>query len=310
MLRYIGMRIVQLVPVLLVMSLVVFFVLYLLPGDPAMVILSGQAALAGPKEVAALRQEMGLNDPVYVQYGRFLLGALQGDLGTSVRFRRPVTEILLEQFPATLQLSLAAMVLAVVTGLSLGIFAAVYRNTAFDILGMIAALLFVSTPIFWSGLMLIFLFAFRLGWFPSAGGSGWRGLVLPAVTLGLTAAGMIARLTRSGLIEIMGQDYIRTARAKGLHRWAIIARHALKNTLIPVITVIGLQFGAMLSGAVITETVFSRPGLGRLTVNAILWKDFRLVQGAIFFTAVCYVLANLIVDVVYAWLDPRIRYES
>jgi ABC-type dipeptide/oligopeptide/nickel transport system permease component len=274
-----------------------------------MIMLSGQSALAGPEDVAKLREEMGLNDPIYVQYGRFLIGAIQGDLGTSVRLRRPVTEIILEQFPSTLLLSVVGMSIAMVLGLAIGTIAAIWQHSWADTIGMIVALFFVSTPIFWSGLMLIFFFSFRLGWLPSTGAGGWKALILPAFTIGLTAVGMIARLTRSGLIEVLSQDYIRTARAKGLSKWVVIFRHAMKNALIPIVTMVGLQFGAMLSGAVITETVFSRPGIGRLMVNAILWKDFKLVQGAILVTALSYMLVNLLIDLLYARIDPRIGYE-
>jgi len=252
---------------------------------------------------------MGLNDPIYVQYGRYLANAIRGDLGTSARFRRPVTEILMEQFPATLLLSVVGMSVALVFGLTIGIVAAIWRYSWLDTLGMFLALLGVSTPIFWSGLMAIFIFSFRLGWLPSTGTGGWKGMVLPAFTLGLVATGTIARLTRSGLIEVMSQDYVRTARAKGLGEWWVISRHAMKNAMIPIVTVLGLQFGAMLSGAVITETVFSRPGIGRLVVSAILWEDYALAQGAILLIAICFVLVNLMVDASYAWLDPRIRYE-
>jgi peptide/nickel transport system permease protein len=308
MLKYLIQRTVQLIPILVIISVIVFLIMYLLPGDPAMLMLTGQSATS-MEQVERLREQMGLNDPIYVQYGRFLAGAIQGDLGTSARFRRPVTAVILEQFPATLRLAIAGIAIGIAMGLAIGTAAALWRHSWIDTVGMFFALFGVSTPIFWSGLMLIFVFAFGLHWLPSTGTGGWKGMILPAFTLGFIAAGTIARLTRSGFIEVMSQDYIRTARAKGLREWFVISRHAMKNALIPIVTIIGLQFGGMLSGAVITETVFSRPGLGRLMVSAILWKDFRLAQGAILLTAFCYVLVNLIVDVSYAWLDPRIRYE-
>jgi peptide/nickel transport system permease protein len=307
MLKYLGSRLVQLVPVLFLMSVMVFLILYLLPGDPATLALIGHGATT-MEHVEELREQMGLNDPIYVQYGRYLANAIRGDLGTSARFRRPVTEILMEQFPATLELSVIGMSVALVFGLTIGIVAAIWRYSWVDTMGMFLALLGVSTPIFWSGLMAIFFFSFRLGWLPSTGTGGWKGMVLPAFTLGWVATGTIARLTRSGLIEVMSQDYVRTARAKGLGEWLVISRHAMKNAMIPIVTVLGLQFGAMLSGAVITETVFSRPGIGRLVVSAILWEDYALAQGAILLIAICFVLVNLMVDVSYAWLDPRIRY--
>jgi peptide/nickel transport system permease protein len=308
MLEYLGKRLVQLVPVLFLMSVIVFLIMYLLPGDPAMLALLGQSATS-VEHMERLREEMGLNDPVYIQYGRYLAGAIRGDLGISARFRKPVTAVVLEQFPATLQLSIVGMSIALVLGLAIGTAAAIWRYSWVDTVGMFVALIGVSTPIFWSGLMAIFLFAFRLGWLPSTGTGGWKGMVLPAFTLGLVATGTIARLTRSGLIEVMSQDYIRTARAKGLGEWLVISHHAMKNAMIPIVTIVGLQFGGMLSGAVITETVFSRPGIGRLMVSAILWEDYALAQGAILLVAICFVLVNLMVDVSYAWLDPRIRYE-
>jgi peptide/nickel transport system permease protein len=308
MLEYLGKRLVQLVPVLFLMSVIVFLIMYLLPGDPAMLALLGQSATS-VEHMERLREEMGLNDPVYIQYGRYLAGAIRGDLGISARFRKPVTAVVLEQFPATLQLSIVGMSIALVLGLAIGTAAAIWRYSWVDTVGMFVALIGVSTPIFWSGLMAIFLFAFRLGWLPSTGTGGWKGMVLPAFTLGLVATGTIARLTRSGLIEVMSQDYIRTARAKGLGEWLVIYHHAMKNAMIPIVTIVGLQFGGMLSGAVITETVFSRPGIGRLMVSAILWEDYALAQGAILLVAICFVLVNLMVDVSYAWLDPRIRYE-
>ena len=307
MLKYLGRRLVELIPVLLIMSVMVFLIMYLLPGDPVMLMLEGQS-ITSMEQVEKIREEMGLNDPIYVQYGRFLAGAIRGDLGTSARFRRPVTEVILEQFPATLRLSIAGMSIALVVGLTIGVIAAIRRYSWVDTLVMFLSLFGVSTPIFWSGLISILFFAFRLGWLPSTGTGGWKGLILPAFTLGFAATGTIARLTRSGLIEVMSQDYITTARAKGLREFWVLSRHAMKNAMIPIVTIAGLQFGGMLSGAVITETVFSRPGIGRLMVSAILWKDFRLAQGAILLTAVSFVLVNLLVDVSYTWLDPRIRY--
>ena len=308
MLEYLGKRLIQLIPVLFLMSVIVFVVLYLLPGDPATLALIGHGATT-LAHVEELREQMGLNDPIYVQYGRYLANALRGNLGTSARFRRPVVEVILEQFPSTLKLAIVGMSIALVMGLSIGVVAAIWRYSWLDTLGMLLALVGVSTPIFWSGLMAIFLFSFRLGWLPSTGTGGWKGMVMPALTLGFVATGTIARLTRSCLIEVMSQDYIRTARANGLREWVVISRHAMKNAMIPVVTVLGLQFGGMLGGAVITETVFSRPGLGRLMVSAILWEDYPLAQGAILLTALSFVLVNLAVDVSYAFLDPRIHYK-
>jgi ABC-type dipeptide/oligopeptide/nickel transport system permease component len=310
MLRYIGNRLIQLIPVLFLISLIVFMIMHALPGDPAQLMLAGaESGSVTPERLEELRTQMGLTDPLYVQYWRFLSGAVQGDLGESIRLRSPVTELIAERFGATLQLSLGGLLFAIVIGLGTGILAALKQNSWIDTTTMFLAYIGVSMPIFWLGLLLILLFSFQLRWFPPAGGSGLQGLVLPSITLGFVSAGIISRLTRSSLIETLQEDYIRTTRAKGIPERLIISRHALKNAFLPVITMVGIQFGGMLAGAVVTETVFSRPGLGRLVVSAILWKDYPLVQGIVLFLAVIYVVVNLLVDVSYAWLDPRIRYE-
>lgn len=310
MLRYIGNRLVQLIPVLLLISLIVFMIMHALPGDPAQLMLAGaESGSVTPERLEELREQMGLNDPLTVQYWRFISHAVQGDLGESIRLRSPVTELIGERFWATIQLSLGGMFFAVLIGLSTGIVAALNQNSWIDTVSMFLAYIGVSMPLFWLGLLLILIFSFQLRWFPPAGGSGFKSLVLPSVTLGFVSAGVISRLTRSSLIETMNEDYVRTARAKGLPERMTVSRHALKNAFIPVITMFGIQFGGMLAGAVVTETVFSRPGLGRLIVSAILWKDYPLVQGIVLFLAVIYVLVNLLVDVSYAWLDPRIRFN-
>ncbi len=310
MLRYIGNRLIQLIPVLFLISLIVFMIMHALPGDPAQLMLAGaESGSVTPERLEELRTQMGLTDPLYVQYWRFLSRAVQGDLGESIRLRSPVTELIAERFGATLQLSLGGLLFAIVIGLGTGILAALKQNSWIDTTTMFLAYIGVSMPIFWLGLLLILLFSFQLRWFPPAGGSGLQGLVLPSITLGFVSAGIISRLTRSSLIETLQEDYIRTTRAKGIPERLIVSRHALKNAFLPVITMVGIQFGGMLAGAVVTETVFSRPGLGRLVVSAILWKDYPLVQGIVLFLAVIYVVVNLLVDVSYAWLDPRIRYE-
>jgi peptide/nickel transport system permease protein len=294
---YIGNRIVQLIPVLFLISLTVFMILHALPGDPAQIMLSGaEGGSVTPERLEELRASMGLSDPLPVQYWRFISRAAVGDLGESIRLRAPVRDLILERFGSTLQLSLAAMFVAVVVGLTAGIIAALKQNTWVDTASMVFAYIGVSMPLFWLGLMFIQVFSFQLRWFPPAGGSDFRSLVLPALSLGLVSAGIISRLTRS-------------ARAKGLPARLTLLRHALKNAFIPVITIMGLQFGGMLAGAVVTETVFSRPGIGRLVVSAILWKDYPLVQGIVLFLAVMYLLVNLLVDISYAWLDPRIHYN-
>ena len=310
MLAYLGRRLAQLVPVLLLISLIVFLILHALPGDPAMLMLAGaEGGAVSAERIAELQEAMGLNDPLPVQYGRFLLGSLRGDLGESIRLRTPVTEVILERFAFTVQLSLGGLVCALLLGITTGILSALRPNGWTDVLFSLMAYFGMSMPLFWLGLMLIFLFAFQLKWFPPSGSEGLDRLVLPSLTLGFVSAGAISRLTRSSLMEVLHEDYIRTAQAKGLARHRIVQRHALKNALIPVVTIVGLQFGGMLAGAVVTETVFSRPGLGRLVVQAILWKDYPLAQGIILFMAVLFLAANLLVDISYAWLDPRIRFH-
>ena len=310
MLAYLGRRLAQLVPVLLLISLIVFLILHALPGDPAMLMLAGaEGGAVSAERIAELQEAMGLNDPLPVQYGRFLFGILRGDLGESIRLRTPVTEVILERFAFTIQLSLGGLVCALLLGITTGILSALRPNGWTDVLFSLMAYFGMSMPLFWLGLMLIFLFAFQLKWFPPSGSEGLDRLVLPSLTLGFVSAGAISRLTRSSLLEVLHEDYIRTAQAKGLARHRIVQRHALKNALIPVVTIVGLQFGGMLAGAVVTETVFSRPGLGRLVVQAILWKDYPLAQGIILFMAVLFLSANLLVDISYAWLDPRIRFH-
>ena len=309
MIGYATGRIVQLVPVLLLISVVVFGIMHVLPGDPAELMLAGaEGGAITPQRLGQLRQEMGLNDPLALQFWHFARGAVVGDLGTSVRFRVPVLALILDGLAATLALSSAGLVVSLLIGVPLGIAAAVRQNTWLDTLAMAVAYLGASMPVYWVGLVLILLFSFDLGWFPPAGGSGLRALVLPALTLGLVSAGIISRLIRASMIEVLSEDYIRAARAKGLSERLILWRHALINGLIPVITMVGLQFGAMLAGAVVTEIVFSRPGIGRLVVNAILQKDYPLVQGCVLFIAALYLIVNLLVDISYAWIDPRIRY--
>jgi ABC-type dipeptide/oligopeptide/nickel transport system permease component len=309
--RYLLNRILQLLPVLWLISLIVFAVMHLLPGDPAELMLQGaEGGATTPERLAEIRREMGLDDPLLVQYGRFLGNALIGDLGTSIRFRTPVIELILERFWYTLELALAGLAVALIVGVPLGMAAAVRQNTWTDAGVMTLAYVGASMPVYWLGLILILFFSFTLNWFPPAGADSWRSLVLPAVTIGFVSAGLISRLVRSSMIEVLSEDYIRTSRAKGLSERLVLWRHGLKNALIPVVTMVGLQFGAMLAGAVVTETVFSRPGVGRLVVSAILSKDYPLVQGCILFLAVTYLLVNLLVDVAYAWFDPRIRYGA
>ena len=302
-------RLVQMIPVLFLISLIVFGIMHLLPGDPALLMLAGaEGGAIPPERIAQLRAQMGLDDPVPVQYWRFLTGAMVGDLGESIRFREPVLDMILDRLGSTVELAVAGLICAMLIGIPLGIVAAVREGGWIDAFCMTVSYLGASIPVYWLGLVLIFFFALNLGWFPSAGGESLRALVLPALTLGLISAGIIARLVRSSMIEVLQEDYMRTGRAKGLPRSLLLWRHGIKNAMIPVVTILGLQFGGMLAGTVVTETVFSRPGVGRLIVNAIIAKDYPLVQGAVLFLAMIYVLVNLMVDILYAYLDPRIRY--
>ena len=306
MLIYLARRVLGVVPVLFGVMLAVFSMLFLVPGDPVKIMLA--EFVTTPDQIAQMRAQLHLDEPLLQQYGRFVAGALRGDLGTSIRSRRPVATEIGENVASTGGLALASMAVAVAIGVPLGLLAALFRNSWLDVGSMVVALLGVSMPSFWLGLLLIFAFSLRLAWFPATGGGDLVHLVLPSVTLGTIAAAIIARLTRSSMLEVLGQDYVRTARAKGLGAWSVVVRHALKNALIPIITIFGLQFGNLLAGAVIVETVFGRPGLGRLIVGGILTKDFPLVHGTVLFVATAYVMINVLVDVAYAFADPRIRY--
>jgi ABC-type dipeptide/oligopeptide/nickel transport system permease component len=309
--RYLLNRVMQLVPVLFIISLVVFAIMHVLPGDPAELMLAGaEGGAITPERLSELKEQMGLNDPLVVQFVRFIGGALVGDLGESIRFRAPVTDLILDRFGSTIALAVSGLLISLSIGLPLGMLAAVRQNSWIDAFAMGFAYVGASMPVYWVGLVFILLFSFNLGWFPPAGADDWRSLVLPAFTLGVVSAGVISRLIRSSMVEVLSEDYIRAARAKGLGERLILWRHGLKNAMIPVITMLGLQFGAMLAGAVVIETVFSRPGIGRLVVAAILQKDYPLVQGCVVFLAAVYLFVNLLVDLAYAWLDPRIRYGA
>jgi peptide/nickel transport system permease protein len=307
MLQYIGRRLIGAVPVLWGVATLVFVVMRLLPGDPAALMLSEGGGSA--EAIAELRTELGLDEPLILQYGRYLSNLLRGDLGTSLFSHRPVVTTIAEQLPSTVELALAAMLVAINLGTVLGIVAAVKHGTWLDTLATGLAVTGVSVPIFWSALILIWLLSLQLGWLPATGQGTPAHLAMPALVLGFASAGAIARLVRSSLLDVLGQDFVNTARAKGLREGSILVRHALKNAFIPVITVIGLQFGFLLGGTVVTETVFARRGIGRLMVDAILSKDFPIVQGVALLVALVYTLVNLGIDVAYAYLDPRIHYE-
>ncbi|HWN53615.1 MAG TPA: ABC transporter permease [Methylomirabilota bacterium] len=302
-------------PVLFGVSVLVFAVLHLAPGDPAAIMLGAQAT---KEDVVRLHRDLGLDQPLVVQYVRWMGHVLQGDLGRSIPLGRAVLPEVLLRFKATLVLTAGALLIAILLGLAAGIVSAVKQYTWLDRISMGVAVTGVSLPVFWTGIMLILLFALQLRWFPSSGmsspyGSGvadvlWH-LVLPAVTLGTASAAALARLTRSSVLEIIRQDYVRSARAKGLAERAVIARHVLKNAINPIITVLGLQVGFLLGGAILTETVFSWPGLGSMMVRAIQARDYPLVQGGVLLIATTFVLVNLVVDLLYAVFDPRIRYD-
>ena len=306
MLRYIVQRVGQLVPILIGISVVTFLMLHLVPGDPVL-IFAGDKPLTEAR-AAEIRHELGLDRPIWIQYWGYATHAARGDLGRGLRSQRPVLDSILEVLPGTAQLTLAALALATAVGVTLGTVAALAHGTWVDTAAMGLAILGVSMPVFYSSLLLILLFSFTLGWFPATGQGGLERLVMPATALGLISSAVLARLVRSGMLGVLHQEYIVTARAKGLAPRAVVLRHALKNALIPTITMLGLQLGALLGGAVVTETIFSRPGVGRLAVDAILSRDFPLVQGTVLVAAVAYVLVNLLVDISYAAVDPRIHY--
>ena len=296
----------MLLPVLFGVTLVSFSLLHLVPGDPAEV-LGGQEATKA--DIDRLRKEYGLDQPLVVQYARFVGNAVRGDLGISIQSRHPVRELLLQRLAFTLQLALASVLVAAALGLLAGIISSTRQYSFFDTASMLGALFGISMPIFWLGLLLILVFAAKLQWLPSGGTGSIRHLILPAIALGSASAAVIARMTRASMLEVTRQDYIRTARATGYRERVIIFRHALKNAMIPVLTVFGLEFGSMLGGAVLTETVFSLPGIGRLLVEGIFARDYPVVQGAMILVASTFVLVNLLTDVAYAFFDPRIRYE-
>ena len=313
---YIARRVLLTVPVVLGVTLAVFLMLHFLPGDPVLMMLTEPASGVAPMtaEISAemytnMRREMGLDQPLSVQYGRFLLNAGRGNLGKSFRSGEPVLDEILRNLPHTIVLTIASLGIAVLVGFFLGMVAAVKFGTWVDRLTMSISVVGVSMPSFWLGIMLLLVFSLHLRLLPAVGDSAdWRSLVLPAVALGFSSSAIIARLVRTSLIEVMQLDFVRTARAKGAHEWVVIFKHVLRNALIPVVTVIGLQFGSLLGGTVVVETVFARPGIGSIAVGGIFNKDFPVVQGVVLFSALIYVLVNLVVDISYAWLDPRIRY--
>ncbi|HCL79742.1 MAG TPA: peptide ABC transporter [Synergistaceae bacterium] len=305
--RYVLRRVVMMIPVLLGVSLVIFTMMYFTPGDPARLILGDTASEA---EVEALREEMGLNDTFIVQYSRYLKKAIaHGDLGTSYVTGRPVITEIVARFPTTMLLAMLSVIVSVLIGIPTGIISATKQYSIFDNMAMIFALLGVSMPNFWQGLILIIVFSLHLGWLPASGFYGPSYWILPALTIGTGTAATITRMTRSSMLEVIRQDYIRTARAKGQSEIVVILKHALKNALIPIITVIGLQFGRGLGGAILTESIFSIPGLGKLMVDSIKARNYPVVQGGVLFIAVMFSFINLLVDILYAYADPRIKSQ-
>ncbi|MGN0159733.1 MAG: nickel ABC transporter permease [Brotaphodocola sp.] len=302
--KYVIKRLVMLIPVILGVSFLVFFIMSLAPGDTARAILGENAPI---EAVEALREELGLNDPVVVRYCNYMLDLLHGDLGTSYKSGRPVFTEIASRFPTTLKLAFWGMVFAVILSIPIGTISATKQYTTLDNVSMVLALLGVATPNFWLGLMLIIVFSLHLGWFPSNGAEGWRSVILPVITVGTGCMANITRTTRSSMLEVIRQDYIRTAKAKGVSHNKVINKHALKNALIPVVTVIGLQFGSLLGGAVLTETVFAWPGVGTYLVNSIKAKDTPAVLGCVIIFSICFSIVNLCVDLLYAFIDPRIK---
>ena len=313
--RYILRRLLLVIPLLLAVSLATFLLINLAPGDPISSRFGLNMNNLEPERIEEIREELGLNDPLPVQYLRYLGDLLRGDLGRSITTNRPVSEEILLRLPATIKLTLAAMLFVVLIAVPLGIISAVKRGSLIDSSSMGAALVGVSMPSFWFGIMLMLLFSLKLGWLPTGGqgdgtvAGGAKALILPAITLGAALMGLVARLSRSSMLEVLDQDYMRTARAKGLAPRLVMVRHGVRNALIPVITVLGVQFASLLGGAVIVETIFSWPGMGRLAINAISRRDYPVIMGTVLVFSVVFVLANLLVDIIYTIIDPRIRYE-
>jgi peptide/nickel transport system permease protein len=301
---YLFSRLLSAVLVVLGVVCLVFLLIHLVPGDPVEVML-GESAQAADRE--ALRAALGLDKPILLQLLHYFEGLLQGDLGTSLHSRRPIATLLAERLPATLELAGMALLFAIAIALPMGVIAATHRGRAADYGAMSFSLLGISIPNFWMGPMLILVFSLWLGWTPVSGREGWASFILPSITLGTALAAVLARMVRSSLLEVLGEDFVRTARAKGLPEWQVIWRHALGNAWLPVITLLGLQLGALLGGAVITETIFSWPGIGSLMIESIQKRDYPVVQGCVLLISLSYVLVNTFTDLVYAWIDPRIR---
>jgi peptide/nickel transport system permease protein len=308
MLRLAGIRIISSLLVVLGSLILVFAIFYLLPGDPVLSMIDPTYATA--EMIQNLRVQLGLDQPFYIQFWHYLSGILRGDFGVSMLNSEPVLPKILAHFPATLMLTLTSTLIAAVIGVTLGVLSAVHRNGWIDVLARMIGLFGISMPTFWSGILLILIFSIQLGWFPAMGSDGWQTLVLPSIALGIVGAGFIIRMVRTSMLEVINEPFITTLRAKGISEKVIMYRHALRNALISVVTVVGMQLGEMLAGTVVIETVFSRQGIGRILADAIMGRDIPVVQGVVFFTAIVYVVINLIVDLSYAYIDPRIRRST
>lgn len=307
MIKYIIRRLLLLIPVLLGVTFIVFTMLYITPGDPAKMVLGDTAT---PEAIEQYREEQGLNDPFLVQYGNYMRKLIfHGDIGTSYATRRPVIQEIAQCFPATVKLACSAMVVAICLGIPIGILSAVRQYSIFDMITMVFALIGISMPVFWLGLLLILLFAVQLKVLPSSGYSSFAHMILPAITLGAQSVAVFTRMTRSSMLEVINMDYIKTARAKGQSEKVVILKHALGNALIPIITSVGLQFGTLLGGSILTESIFSIPGIGRLMVDSIKMRDFPVVQGGVLIIAIAFCFVNLAVDLLYAFVDPRIKAQ-
>lgn len=307
MLRYIGKRILGLIPIMIVLSIIFFAFIHLIPGDPVRQLLDKEATI---EDYNRVKEALGLNQPLWKQYIDYIANLFRGDLGTSYKTGLPVSEMFASRLGPTIRLTFTSIIWSVIVGLFLGIISAVYRGKFPDYIGMVIATSGISVPTFWLGLMLIQLFAVQLGWVRSGGLDEWSSYILPSITMGVGIMGIVARFSRSSMMENLNEDYVRTARAKGQKEWKIIINHALRNSLVQVVTIIGLQIGALLAGSVLVETVFSISGLGRLMVDALGWRDYQLIQAILMFFSLEYLVINLIVDVLYGVLNPKIRYAN
>ncbi|MCM3630470.1 ABC transporter permease [Paenibacillus glycanilyticus] len=305
---FIAQRILSSLLVIAGSLVLVFAILYVLPGDPTDNMIDPSVATA--EQIASLKQQLGVDQPFYIQFTRYINDMVRGDFGSSLLNSEPVLDKILEHFPATLALTAASALVSVTIGLVLGVLSAIHRNGPIDFIARLVGLFGISMPTFWSGILLIVLFSLQLGWFPAMGSDGWKTIVLPALTLGIVGAGFIVRMVRSSMLDIIDEHFMLTLRSKGLSERAVMYKHALRNALIPAVTMIGMLIGEMLAGTVVIETVFSRQGIGRIIGDALMAKDLPVVQGVIFFTAVIYVLVNLLVDLSYSVIDPRVRRSA